>query len=145
MDSSREIDAVLVVEDNDMYRGVVVAVLNQCLQGCEMLEAANVKNALIILRSRPVDVMVVDMNLPDGTALTLLDQVQDMVRSRLKTIVFSNHASEDMMPLESRQDVHCYVEKAQGPMHLAKAIQDLRKNPTSNVSEVTVKNDRFMI
>lgn len=132
--NSHEAEAVLVVEDNDMYRSVVVAVLNQCLQGCPIIEAASVKDALRTLRSRHVDVMVADMNLPDGTALTVLDQAQDKVRSGLKTIVFSNHSREDMGPLTARHDVHSYVEKAQGPIHLAKAIEELRRQPPSNVS-----------
>ncbi len=121
--TSGEPKAILVVEDNDMYRSVVIAALKQYLPGFGVAEAASVKEALTVLRSRRIDVMVVDMTLPDGTAITLLDRAKDFVSTGLKTIVISNHSSEDMRPLVDRKDVHAYVEKTQGPRQLAQAIQ----------------------
>lgn len=119
----RKTPGILVVEDNDVFRMVLTAALEQYLPGCNIAEAVSVKDALRVLGSRRIDVMVVDMTLPDGTAITLLDRSQEWVRTGLKTVVMSNHASEDMLPLMDREDVHSYVEKALGPRQLALAIQ----------------------
>ena len=114
---------VLVVEDNDVYRGVVVLALHQYLPGSEIIEAVSVKDALRVLGIRHVSVMIVDMTLPDGTAITLLENSQPLIRAGLKVIVSSNHSREDMLPILDRHDVHAYIEKAQGPRQLALAIQ----------------------
>ena len=118
-----DLPAVLVVEDNDMYRSVIMAALGQYLQGCAIVEATSVNHAMRALAARPMEVVVADMTLPDGTALTLVEAAKDHIRDGLKVIIFSNHSSEDMLPLLRRADVHAYVEKAQGPRHLANAIQ----------------------
>ena len=115
---------VLVVEDNDVYRGVVLLALHQYLPGSEIIEAVSVKDALRVLSIRHVSVMVVDMTLPDGTAITLLESSQPLIRAGLKVIVSSSHSREDMLPILDRHDVHAYVEKAQGPRQLAFAIQE---------------------
>lgn len=123
--ATRARQTVLVVEDNDIYRSVVLAALEQYLQEADLIEAVSVKDALRALAGRHVDAMVADMTLPDGTAITLLDAAQSFVSAGLKVVIFSNHSREDMLPLLDRQDVHAYVEKAQGPRHLALAIQEV--------------------
>lgn len=116
---------VLIVEDNDMYRSVVVAALGQYLQGTEILEAMSVKDALQTLADHRVKVAVVDMTLPDGTALTFVDRAKTAIQAGLKIVVFSNHSREDMLPMLDRKDVHAYVEKSSGPRQLALAIEPL--------------------
>ncbi|MDB6137178.1 MAG: putative two component transcriptional regulator, LuxR family [Verrucomicrobiaceae bacterium] len=114
---------VLLVEDNEIYRTVVAAALGQYLQAYDILQAGSVQSALQMLSSRRPDVMVADMTLPDGTAITLLEAAQGFLGEGLKAIIFSNHTSEDMLPLLDRHDVYAYVEKASGPRHLAETIQ----------------------
>ena len=114
--------AILVVEDNEMYRSVMCAALGQYITGCEVLEAASVKEALAILRERPVDVMVADMTLPDGSAVTLLDAAVSYTQAGLRVYVTSSLSAEDMKPLIARKDVAGYVEKTLGLKHLASII-----------------------
>ncbi len=116
---------VLIVEDNDMYRSVVVAALGQYLKGAQIIQAVSVKEAVQTLASRPVAVAVVDMTLPDGTALTFVDRAQEAIKAGLKVLVFSNHSKEDMLPMLDRKDVDAYVEKSSGPRQLALAIEPL--------------------
>jgi DNA-binding NarL/FixJ family response regulator len=113
---------ILFVEDHDIYREVVRAALDKYLPDFEMLEADCVAAALTVLRSRPINVMVVDMTLPDGSAIDLVEQSGHFIQQGLKVIVLSSHSSADMLPVLSRGDVHGYVSKEQGLKLLAETI-----------------------
>ncbi|MHB1082040.1 MAG: response regulator [Prosthecobacter sp.] len=116
---------ILLVEDHDLYREVVRAALGRYLPEYELLEADCVAAALPLLHSHRVDVMVVDMTLPDGSAIDLVEQCGYFIQQGVKVIVLSSHSSADMLPVLSRGDVHCYVSKEQGLKTLAEAITDI--------------------
>jgi len=113
---------ILLVEDHDMYREVVRAALGKYLPGFELLEAACVAAALPVLRAHPIDVMVVDMTLPDGSAIDMVEQSREFIAQGVKVIVLSSHSSADMLPFLSRPDVHGFVSKEQGLTTLAETI-----------------------
>ncbi len=113
---------ILLVEDHDLYRDVVRAALGRYLPNYELLEADCVAAALPVLHSRPIDVMVVDMTLPDGSAIDLVEQCGYFIEQGIKVIVLSSHSSADMLPVLSRGDVHGYVSKEQGLKILAETI-----------------------
>jgi DNA-binding NarL/FixJ family response regulator len=113
---------ILLVEDHDLYRDVVRAALGRYLPNYELLEADCVGAALPVLHSRHIDVMVVDMTLPDGSAIDLVEQCGYFIEQGIKVIVLSSHSSADMLPVLSRGDVHGYVSKEQGLKILAETI-----------------------
>ncbi len=113
---------ILLVEDHDIYREVVRAALGKYLPQFEMVEAGCVAAALPVLQSRHIDVMVVDMTLPDGSAIDLVEQCGYFIEQGVKVIVLSSHSIADMLPVLSRSDVHAYVSKEQGLKVLAETI-----------------------
>jgi DNA-binding NarL/FixJ family response regulator len=113
---------ILVVEDHDVYRDVVRAAMARHLPDFKMLDADCVSAALAVLASNKIDVMVVDMTLPDGSAVDLVERADAFIKQGLKAIVFSSHSSADMLPVLSRCDVHGYVPKELGLKALADAI-----------------------
>jgi DNA-binding NarL/FixJ family response regulator len=115
--------ALLLVEDNDTYRQVVAMALGQYLGGCRVIEAVTVEAAVAALRSHAVGVVITDVTLPDGSALDLIEKSQDLIRSGVKFVVFSNHSRDDMLPMLDRAGVHSYVEKTRGLKVLAQAVQ----------------------
>lgn len=113
---------ILLVEDHDLYREVVRAALGRYLPDYEMLEADCVAAALPVLHARSIDVLIIDMTLPDGSAIDLLDQCGYFIQQGVKVIVLSSHSSADMLPVLSRSDVHGFVSKEQGLKTLAESI-----------------------
>jgi len=113
---------ILLVEDNDIYRQVVVAVLEQHLGEYEIIEAASVAEARAALRSSAIKVVVTDMTLPDGSAIDLIDRSPEFTHNDIKVVVFSNHSREDMLPVLDHSRVHSYVEKAHGLKVLGQAV-----------------------
>lgn len=121
---SGESKVILLVEDHDIYREVVRAALGKYLPDFELVAAGCVAAALLLLKSRKIDVLVVDMTLPDGCAIDLVEQAEQFIEQGLKVIVFSSHSSAEMLPVLSRNDVHGYVSKEQGLKALAQVILD---------------------
>jgi DNA-binding NarL/FixJ family response regulator len=116
---------ILLVEDHDIYRDVVRAALGKYLPDFEMVEADCVAAALPVLNSRTIDVLVVDMTLPDGSAIDLLEQCGYFIQQGIKVIVLSSHSSADMLPVLSRRDVHGFVSKEEGLKTLAETITEV--------------------
>jgi DNA-binding NarL/FixJ family response regulator len=92
------------------------------LPDLKVMEAASVASALAVLESAEIGLMLVDMTLPDGSAVDLVQSAHAFTQQGLKTIVFSNHSSADMMPVLSRDDVHGYVPKDAGLRALVDAV-----------------------
>lgn len=113
---------ILLVEDHDIYREVVRAALGKYLPHFDLVAAESVAAALPILHSHKIDVMVVDMTLPDGSAIDLLEQCGHFVQQGVKVIVLSSHSISDMEPVLNRSDVHAYLSKEQGLKALAEKI-----------------------
>jgi two-component system, OmpR family, KDP operon response regulator KdpE len=72
---------ILLVEDDPLNRVLVRAVLSRStdpeLQSSCLVEAGDLAQARAALASGPVDVVLLDMGLPDGNGLTLAAELRD--------------------------------------------------------------------
>jgi CheY-like chemotaxis protein len=69
------VHTILLVEDEELNRTLVKAVLSRAkvelVRNAEVVDAATLATAREKLSSQDVDVVLLDMNLPDGNGLTL--------------------------------------------------------------------------
>jgi DNA-binding NarL/FixJ family response regulator len=130
---------ILLVEDHDIYREVVRTSLGRYLPGFEMLEADCLAAALPLLRSHRIDVLIVDMTLPDGSAVDLLEQSAPFIRHGGRVIVLSSHSSTDMLPVLSRSDVHGFVSKDQGLKVLAETVSEICRTAAPHGAEAALE------
>jgi two-component system KDP operon response regulator KdpE len=69
------VSTILLVEDEELNRTLVKAVLSRAsdetVRRAEIVDAASLAAAREHLRARDVDLILLDMNLPDGHGLTL--------------------------------------------------------------------------
>jgi DNA-binding NtrC family response regulator len=85
--STSRLPRVLVVDDDDLLRNCLGRVLRRV---SELSMSADVGEAQGLLRERPFDIIVSDLNLPDGDGLTLLAEAA-RVQPAAKRFVFSGH------------------------------------------------------
>jgi CheY-like chemotaxis protein len=82
---------LLVVEDNELNRALVRAIITRArdpvLRDAEIIEAHTLAQAQAVLSDTTVDAVLLDVQLPDGSGLTLLDQLPASVRERRPVIV----------------------------------------------------------
>jgi two-component system, OmpR family, KDP operon response regulator KdpE len=85
---------VLLVEDEELNRVLVRAILaratNDTVREIELVEAASLAGARSALDGQPVDVILLDVNLPDGNGLTLAtDLAERAARPRVIALTAS--------------------------------------------------------
>ena len=85
---------VLLVEDEELNRVLVRAILARAtdavVREIELVEAASLESARSALDGQPVDVVLLDVNLPDGNGLTLAtDLAERDVRPRVIALTAS--------------------------------------------------------
>ncbi len=83
---------ILVVDDVDTAREAIASSLRK--DGKEVLEAGTLKDARAFLEQNKADICVLDILLPDGSGLSLLDEVIQM-QVQPKFIVITAHGQID--------------------------------------------------
>ncbi len=82
---------LLLVEDNELNRALVRAIVTRAadptLREAEIIEAHTLAQAEAVLSDTEVDVILLDVQLPDGSGLSLLDRLPPAVRARRPLIV----------------------------------------------------------
>ena len=110
---------VLVVEDDDDIREVVAIALAR--EGHDVGEAGDAATARALLAAGDVDLLILDLTLPDADGLDLLAEVKD--RSDLPTIILSAHSSEGDRVLGLRAGADDYVVKPFSPRELSARVE----------------------
>src|SRR5689334_4637784 len=82
---------VLIVDDNTDFR-TSTAMLGKLAQ-CSITGVGSLREARRILHTRPFDLMMLDLSLPDGCGLDLLEEV-DLAQSGHIAIVTGNPSVE---------------------------------------------------
>lgn len=65
---------VLIVDDDEMLRQLMI--LEMGYHGMECTGATNSKEAFLVIKSKDIDIVVSDINMPGGNAQELLDNLK---------------------------------------------------------------------
>jgi DNA-binding response OmpR family regulator len=98
---------VLLVEDHSDTRSVLGMLLNRC--GCQTVTAKNLNDARRRLKEMPFDILISDLNLPDGDGLDLVREAKKA--HPLKAIAVTGRASEEERKQGIDSGFDCYLTK----------------------------------
>ncbi len=114
---------VLVVDDSTVMREIVIKTLR--LSGVDLNEihqAANGHEALTQLNQKPIDLALVDINMPVMNGLELVERVRATPQFvQLPIIVVSTECNQDLIDLLRRKGV-AFVHKPFTPERLSQTI-----------------------
>lgn len=116
---------VLVVDDSPLFRRGVKDLVNEGFQGARIGEAGNAGEMLELLRRRPWDVAVMDINMPGMNGLDALKQVKQEF-PRLPVLILSMYPEEQYAIRMFKAGADGYLTKSSTPEELAKAITKVR-------------------
>jgi DNA-binding NarL/FixJ family response regulator len=114
---------ILIVDDHAIVRAGLRRLLRGLFEG-EVLEAATGREALALARGRSLDLVLLDMNLPELGGLELLSRLAK-VAPNLPVLVLSMHAEPLYVTRAMEAGARGYVSKNIAPDELVTAIKQV--------------------
>lgn len=109
---------VLLVEDHTDTRAVLSTLLNRC--GCQTVTAKNLREARTRLQEMRFEILICDLNLPDGDGLELVREAKKL--QALKAIALTGRHSEEERAMGMEAGFDWYLTKPIDFQKLRKAI-----------------------
>ena len=114
---------ILIVDDHAIVRAGLRRLLRGLFDG-ELLEAATGREALALARDQPLDLVLLDMNLPELGGLELLSRLA-IVAPSLPVLVLSMHAEPLYVTRAMQAGARGYASKNIAPEELVVAIRQV--------------------
>ena len=113
---------VLLIDDHALFRAGIGLLLRELHPTIEILEAGRMSDGLELARVEPLNLVFLDLALPDGHGFDAL-RVMKTERPALPVVVMT--ALEDRDTVNTAIDLHAmgFVPKSQGPQALNAALQ----------------------
>ncbi|MBI3178463.1 MAG: response regulator [Deltaproteobacteria bacterium] len=119
---------LMVVEDSAAMRGLIASILGQ-LKDAEVVEATSGFDALRRLPREKVDLIVVDINMPDINGLELLSFVRKNAQhASTPVIIVTTEGSEEDRRRGMALGANAYLVKPFAPEALLAAVRGLLKD-----------------
>jgi DNA-binding response OmpR family regulator len=110
---------VLLVEDHADTRSVLNTLLNRC--GCQTVTAKNLADARKRLREMRFDILISDLNLPDGDGIDLAREAKQT--QKLKAIAITGRTSDEERDRGLKAGFDCYLTKPINFQELKEALR----------------------
>jgi DNA-binding NarL/FixJ family response regulator len=114
---------ILLVEDNDIYRQVVCAALQKRFPDWEILVAASLAAAGKLIGAKPLDVVITDLSLPDGSGVDLLPLLGADLKRGTKLVALTNDSASDVLQGLKRRGYHGFVSKEHGIKAICEGVK----------------------
>ena len=114
---------ILVVDDHNDTRAVLRILLERC--GCQTVTAKNLREARIRLEEMRFEVLIADLNLPDGDGLELVREAKEL--QPLKAIAVTGRTSEEERAIGVKAGFDYYLTKPIDFRQLREAIRSQAK------------------
>jgi two-component system invasion response regulator UvrY len=113
---------ILIADDHPIVRRGLKQILAEEPDLAVLGEAASGQQVLDLLREQEWDVLVLDINMPCGSGLEILQQVRDR-RPNLPVLVMSIHSEEQFGVRSLKAGASGYLTKESAPEELVNAIR----------------------
>ena len=112
----------LIVEDQTMFQQLLVGMLRVESNLEVVATAASVSEAKNALDQHEIDLLLLDLSLPDGDGLLILSHALKR-QPGIQCIILSGQANQFLCPEKFRKNICSIVDKAQAYAHLQRALQ----------------------
>jgi two-component system response regulator DegU len=128
--------AVMVVDDHKLFRTALRALIGKAKISAVVFEAENGREALEMLQKKSVDIILLDIQMPDMNGVDFLKALKKK-ETRPKVIMLSQFREKSLI-------VHCFQLGANGYLSKGCGILDLQKAVRDVMSKGTYYDDSIM-
>jgi two-component system KDP operon response regulator KdpE len=125
---------ILLIEDEGPNRALARAVLTRSkdprVAGIVLLEAPNLAAAREILDSQQVDLVLLDVRLPDGDGLALAAELHERMKNRPIVVVLSASVLPSERDAALRSGADAFLAKPYHPVELVATVVQLLEKGT---------------
>lgn len=114
---------VCIADDHYLVRYGIRKILEKYKE-CVVYEACNKKETIDILFSQPVDLLMLDINLPDGSGLEVLKELKDY-RLNTPVLILSMYTPEQYAIRAFRSGARGYLSKDATPDEIIHAVNEV--------------------
>jgi len=119
---------VLIVDDFEPVRSRLARMLAEEAEVEVVGQAGTVEDTLVALKTLAPDVVILDLNLPDGNGLDVLRRTLDDP-ARPRFIVLSSYVHDEYRQAAERYRAHAFLDKAHDFDRVVESIHALAKPP----------------
>ena len=112
---------ILIADDHEVVRRGLAELLEEFVPGATVVQAADFAACRRWLSQEPIDLLVLDMIMPDGNGLEFLKQVHHHY-PKLPVVVLSVHAEQDYALRALRAGAMAYLAKDSTAQELEQAV-----------------------
>jgi DNA-binding NarL/FixJ family response regulator len=113
---------ILIADDHAVVRRGLKQILADHFRKADFGEAANVRDALVLIRRERWDAVVLDITMPGRSGLEALKEIRE-ARPRLPVLVLSMHPEDQFAVRVLRSGAAGYMTKESAPEELVGAIE----------------------
>ncbi len=118
-----KIPTILLVDDEQGQRENIKSYVEPRIK-CNIAEAGSAEEAINFIKNNPCDIMILDIKMPGGSGIEVLDLAKGMP---IVTLVYTNWDSEQVLKQCNERGVKSYVAKSDSLLVIGKKIiQELK-------------------
>ena len=102
---------VLVVEDSLLIIKRILRLLEEVENIKLVIHAANYYESIKMINEVDIDIVILDINLPDKSGIELLKEIK-VIRPQIKVIMLTNHASDSYRDLCEYLGANFFLDKS---------------------------------
>lgn len=118
--------SVLIIEDHALTRFGLRTAFESAEIFNRILEAQNAKNGIELIEKNPVDIVIMDLGLPDMNGIEATKLIKDKY-SNIKVVILSSHEQEEDVIKSLRAGASAYCTKDVAPEKLIDIAQSVLK------------------
>lgn len=111
----------LVADDHRVLRIGLSHLLQETFSDCRVIESRSCQETLSIVSSEDVNLLILDIDFPDGNSLTIVDDIKE-VKHDLKIILFSSYDRDFLIDSYKYLPVNGYIQKSSSEEQVINAI-----------------------
>lgn len=136
---------ILLIEDNEMIAKGLKYSLEQ--KGYEFIHAVNIKQTLKIIQSQEIDLIILDITLPDGNGFNLYER--ELKNKNIPTIFLTARDEEDYIVKGLEMGADDYITKPFSTRELIARIERIllksKKNRIITVKDIKFDMDKMVV